>query len=83
MLLVDSVLSWFELDLDDFSFLCFMLQRYQVDAKVERVDGFALVKEMAEEMQNMMGDKIEAIKVTTTSVIIINLLLCYIISLYY
>lgn len=76
-------MSWFELDVDDFFFLCFMSQRYQADAKVEHVDGFALVKEMAEEMQNMMGDKIEAIKVTTTSVIIINLLLCYIVSLYY
>ncbi len=39
------------------------LQRYQSEAKIEQVDGFAMVKEMAEEMENMMGDKIEAIKV--------------------
>lgn len=41
-----------------------ILQRYQSEAKIEQVDGFAMVKEMAEEMENMMGDKIEAIKVT-------------------
>ena len=40
-----------------------VLQRYQSEAKIEQVDGFAMVKEMAEEMENMMGDKIEAIKV--------------------
>jgi len=27
------------------------------------LDGLALVKEMSEELENMMGDKIEAIKV--------------------
>ncbi|XP_059352262.1 voltage-dependent calcium channel subunit alpha-2/delta-3-like isoform X2 [Daphnia carinata] len=37
-------------------------ERYQSEAKIEQVDGFAMVKEMAEEMENMMGDKIEAIK---------------------
>jgi hypothetical protein len=42
------------------------LQRYQSEAKIEQVDGFAMVKEMAEEMENMMGDKIEAIKVKTS-----------------
>lgn len=40
-----------------------VFQRYQSEAKIEQVDGFAMVKEMAEEMENMMGDKIEAIKV--------------------
>lgn len=46
-----------------FIFLSFSLQRYQSEAKIEQVDGFAMVKEMAEEMESMMGDKIEAIKV--------------------
>ena len=51
-----NVLTWFYVSL-------FSLQRYQSEAKIEQVDGFAMVKEMAEEMESMMGDKIEAIKV--------------------
>lgn len=39
------------------------MQRYQAEARVERVDGLAMVKDMAEEMENMMADKIDAIKV--------------------
>ena len=39
------------------------MQRYQTESRIERVDGLALVKEMGEEMETMMGDKIEAIKV--------------------
>lgn len=46
-----------------FSSFVIVFQRYQSEAKIEQVDGFAMVKEMAEEMENMMGDKIEAIKV--------------------
>lgn len=49
--------------LTTFYFSFFSLQRYQSEAKIEQVDGFAMVKEMAEEMESMMGDKIEAIKV--------------------
>lgn len=43
-------------------------QRYQSDSKIERVDGLAMVKDMGEEMENMMGDKIEAIKVRINSI---------------
>lgn len=41
-------------------------QRYQSEAKIEQVDGLAMVKEMAEDMENMMADKIDAIKVSST-----------------
>lgn len=41
----------------------FLLQRYQSEAKIESVDGLAMVKEMAEDMENMMADKVDAIKV--------------------
>lgn len=43
--------------------LCVSRQRYQSEAKIEPVDGLAMVKEMAEDMENMMADKIDAIKV--------------------
>ena len=55
----------------------FLLQRYQSDAKIEQVDGFALVKEMAADMETMMGDKVEAIKVRQIAHIIIANKLVY------
>lgn len=41
------------------------LQRYHTEAKVEEVDGFAMVTKMAANVEIMMQHKIDAIKVSS------------------
>ena len=40
-----------------------VFQRYAADARVEVVDGLTLLKEISQDLENMMSDKVDAIKV--------------------
>lgn len=64
-------------------FPLFILQRYQNEAKIEPVDGLAMVKEMAEDMENMMGDKVDAIKVLNYNCfpLLFQILLCSLVTI--
>ena len=47
----------------NFEFVC-PRQRFQSEARIERIDGLAMVKDFGEEVENMLADKMEAIKVS-------------------